>query len=137
MVIIVTGPDEVDSAEDTGRAKAAQAVQHGARLRKKLQRRLTRQALAEAKAIKEQIHVLVYVAELVSCFYYEYNHRHYSIIRYNSVSIHIVSIEFAREAASVCNANALDNFSTGQIHRAVSWVAYSCARFCLGKIPSL
>lgn len=66
--------DEVTSAEgegdggacEGGRACAAQAVQHGARLRRKLQRRLTRQALAEAKAIKEQIHVLVYVAELVA-----------------------------------------------------------------------
>ncbi|XP_059054642.1 lipid storage droplets surface-binding protein 1 isoform X2 [Achroia grisella] len=51
---------------ESGRARAAQAVQHGARLRRKLQRRLTRQALAEAKAIKEQIHVLVYVAELIA-----------------------------------------------------------------------
>lgn len=67
MVIIVTSADAVDGANsDSGRAKAAQAVQHGARLKRKLQRRLTRQALAEAKAIKEQIHVLVYVAELVS-----------------------------------------------------------------------
>ncbi|XP_048489549.1 lipid storage droplets surface-binding protein 1 isoform X3 [Plutella xylostella] len=61
----VSGPDEADGG-DGGRARAAQAVQHGARLRRKLQRRLTRQALAEAKAIKEQIHVLVYVAELVA-----------------------------------------------------------------------
>ncbi|XP_061385362.1 lipid storage droplets surface-binding protein 1 isoform X4 [Danaus plexippus] len=57
---------EVDDNEESGRARAAQAVQHGARLSRKLQRRLTRQALAEAKAIKEQIHVLVYVAELVA-----------------------------------------------------------------------
>ncbi|KAF9820690.1 hypothetical protein SFRURICE_006712 [Spodoptera frugiperda] len=63
VVIIVTSADEVDGG-DSGRARAAQAVQHGARLGRKLQRRLTRQALAEAKAIKEQIHVLVYVAEL-------------------------------------------------------------------------
>ncbi|CAH0673830.1 unnamed protein product [Spodoptera exigua] len=61
----VTSADAVDSG-DSGRARAAQAVQHGARLGRKLQRRLTRQALAEAKAIKEQIHVLVYVAELVA-----------------------------------------------------------------------
>ncbi|XP_053605513.1 lipid storage droplets surface-binding protein 1 isoform X6 [Plodia interpunctella] len=61
----VTGP-EADVEGESGRARAAQAVQHGARLRRKLQRRLTRQALAEAKAIKEQIHVLVYVAELVA-----------------------------------------------------------------------
>ncbi|XP_053605510.1 lipid storage droplets surface-binding protein 1 isoform X4 [Plodia interpunctella] len=65
VVIIVTGP-EADVEGESGRARAAQAVQHGARLRRKLQRRLTRQALAEAKAIKEQIHVLVYVAELVA-----------------------------------------------------------------------
>ncbi|XP_045767317.1 lipid storage droplets surface-binding protein 1 isoform X4 [Maniola jurtina] len=62
----VTGADVVDSKDESGRARAAQAVEHGVRLRKKLQRRLTRQALAEAKAIKEQIHVLVYVAELVA-----------------------------------------------------------------------
>ncbi|XP_047531552.1 lipid storage droplets surface-binding protein 1 isoform X8 [Vanessa atalanta] len=61
----VTSAEAADNA-DTGRARAAQAVQHGARLKRKLQRRLTRQALAEAKAIKEQIHVLVYVAELVA-----------------------------------------------------------------------
>lgn len=66
MVIIVTNADAVDSGDESGRARAAQAVQHGARLKRKLQRRLTRQALAEAKAIKEQIHVLAYVAELVS-----------------------------------------------------------------------
>ncbi|CAB3235266.1 unnamed protein product [Arctia plantaginis] len=55
-----------DGGAEGGRARAAQAVQHGARLRRKLQRRLTRQAIAEAKAIKEQIHVLAYVAELVA-----------------------------------------------------------------------
>ncbi|XP_072929383.1 lipid storage droplets surface-binding protein 1 isoform X2 [Epargyreus clarus] len=63
----VTSADGADGAEgESGRARAAQAVQRGARLRRKLQRRLTRQALAEAKAIKEQIHVLVYVAELIA-----------------------------------------------------------------------
>ncbi|XP_046967406.1 lipid storage droplets surface-binding protein 1 isoform X4 [Vanessa cardui] len=62
---LVTSAEAAENA-DTGRARAAQAVQHGARLKRKLQRRLTRQALAEAKAIKEQIHVLVYVAELVA-----------------------------------------------------------------------
>ncbi|XP_046967407.1 lipid storage droplets surface-binding protein 1 isoform X5 [Vanessa cardui] len=65
VAIIVTSAEAAENA-DTGRARAAQAVQHGARLKRKLQRRLTRQALAEAKAIKEQIHVLVYVAELVA-----------------------------------------------------------------------
>ncbi|KAL0881382.1 hypothetical protein ABMA27_001254 [Loxostege sticticalis] len=65
VVIVVTNAEEAGGGEG-GRACAAQAVQHGARLRRKLQRRLTRQALAEAKAIKEQIHVLVYVAELVA-----------------------------------------------------------------------
>lgn len=70
-MIVVSTPDEVDSGADaSGRAKAALAVQHGARLRKKLQRRLTRQALAEAKAIKEQINVLVYVAELVRMMFH-------------------------------------------------------------------
>ncbi|CAH2085835.1 unnamed protein product [Euphydryas editha] len=64
VAIIVTSADAVDGSE-SGRARAAQAVEHGARLKRKLQRRLTRQALAEAKAIKEQINVLVYVAELV------------------------------------------------------------------------
>ncbi|KAJ2947295.1 hypothetical protein O0L34_g17011 [Tuta absoluta] len=63
----VTSADAVDGASgDSGRAKAVQAVQHGARFKRKLQRRLTRQALAEAKAIREQIHVLVYVMELVA-----------------------------------------------------------------------
>ncbi|XP_072929387.1 lipid storage droplets surface-binding protein 1 isoform X5 [Epargyreus clarus] len=67
VLIIVTSADGADGAEgESGRARAAQAVQRGARLRRKLQRRLTRQALAEAKAIKEQIHVLVYVAELIA-----------------------------------------------------------------------
>ncbi|CAG4933752.1 unnamed protein product [Parnassius apollo] len=70
VVIIVTSADGCDesdgAAEESGRACAAHAVQKGARLRRKLQRRLTRQALAEAKAIKEQIHVLAYVAELIA-----------------------------------------------------------------------
>lgn len=57
---------EAAESGDSGRARAAQTVQHGARFGRKLQRRLTRQALAEAKAIKEQIHVLAYVAELVA-----------------------------------------------------------------------
>ncbi|XP_059054641.1 lipid storage droplets surface-binding protein 1 isoform X1 [Achroia grisella] len=68
VVIVVSAPsvDGEGPEGESGRARAAQAVQHGARLRRKLQRRLTRQALAEAKAIKEQIHVLVYVAELIA-----------------------------------------------------------------------
>ncbi|XP_047025670.1 lipid storage droplets surface-binding protein 1 isoform X2 [Helicoverpa armigera] len=61
----VTSAEAAESG-DSGRARAAQTVQHGARFGRKLQRRLTRQALAEAKAIKEQIHVLAYVAELVA-----------------------------------------------------------------------
>ncbi|KAL4703215.1 hypothetical protein ACJJTC_004891, partial [Scirpophaga incertulas] len=65
VVIIVTSAEGEETGEG-GRARAAHAVQHGARLRRKLQRRLTRQALAEAKAIREQIHVLAYVAELVA-----------------------------------------------------------------------
>lgn len=49
--------------------KALQTIQHVDRFSRKLQRRLTRRTLAEAKALKEQgteaIHVLIYVAELV------------------------------------------------------------------------
>ncbi|XP_050677824.1 lipid storage droplets surface-binding protein 1 isoform X2 [Leptidea sinapis] len=62
---IIVAAAEVDCKDGSGRARAAHTVQHGARLGRKLQRRLTRQMLAEAKAIKEQINVLVYVAELV------------------------------------------------------------------------
>lgn len=50
--------------------KAMQTIQHVDRFSRKLQRRLTRRTLAEAKALKEHsaeaIHVLIYVAELVS-----------------------------------------------------------------------
>ena len=51
-------------------SKTARTIKHGARFSRKLQRRLTRRTLAEAKALKEQgtecIAVLLYVAELVS-----------------------------------------------------------------------
>lgn len=86
MVIIVTSADAVDGANgDSGRAKAAQAVQHGARLKRKLQRRLTRQALAEAKAIKEQIHVLAYVAELVSKDFLLLRSFHFRYLKFYSL----------------------------------------------------
>lgn len=49
--------------------KALQTFQHVDRFSRKLQRRLTRRTLAEAKALKEHgaeaIHVLIYVVELV------------------------------------------------------------------------
>ena len=51
-------------------SKTARTIKHGARFSRKLQRRITRRTLAEARALKEQgtecIHVLLYVAELVS-----------------------------------------------------------------------
>ncbi|XP_046477351.1 lipid storage droplets surface-binding protein 1 isoform X2 [Neodiprion pinetum] len=53
-----------------GVSKTARTIHHGARFSRKLQRRLTRRTLAEARALKEQgtecIHVLLYVAELVA-----------------------------------------------------------------------
>lgn len=49
--------------------KTLETINHVNRFSRKLQRRLTRRTLAEAKALKDQgaeaIHVLVYVAELV------------------------------------------------------------------------
>ncbi|XP_046741040.1 lipid storage droplets surface-binding protein 1-like isoform X2 [Diprion similis] len=53
-----------------GVSKTARTIHHGARFSRKLQRRLTRRTLAEARALKEQgtecIHVLLYVAELIA-----------------------------------------------------------------------
>jgi len=50
-------------------SKTTRAIKHGARFSRKLQKRLTRRTLAEARALKEQgtecIHVLLYVIELV------------------------------------------------------------------------
>lgn len=52
--------------------KAVKTLHHVDRLSRKLKRRITRHAIAEAKALKKQskeaIHVMVYVAELVSFF---------------------------------------------------------------------
>ncbi|CAH2040186.1 unnamed protein product, partial [Iphiclides podalirius] len=62
----VTSAESEEALVVGGAGAGVQAVQRSARLGRKLQRRLTRQALAEAKAIKEQIHVLVYVAELIA-----------------------------------------------------------------------
>lgn len=49
--------------------KTTRTIKHGARFSRKLQKRLTRRTLAEARALKEQgtecIHVLLYVVELV------------------------------------------------------------------------
>ncbi|KAF7995351.1 hypothetical protein HCN44_006458 [Aphidius gifuensis] len=51
-------------------SKAKRTIKHGARFSRKLQRRLTRRTLAEARALKEQgtecIHVLLYVVELIA-----------------------------------------------------------------------
>lgn len=50
-------------------SKTKRTIKHGARFSRKLQRRLTRRTLVEARALKEQgtecIHVLLYVIELV------------------------------------------------------------------------
>ncbi|XP_043281753.1 lipid storage droplets surface-binding protein 1 isoform X2 [Venturia canescens] len=61
-------------AEDAGPietvSKTARTIKHGARFSRKLQRRITRRTLAEARALKEQgtecIHVLLYVVELIA-----------------------------------------------------------------------
>lgn len=71
ILILVIVFLEVDSKFVEGPSgKAIQTIQHVNRLSRKMQRRLTRRTLMEAKALKnrsaETIHVLVYVAELVS-----------------------------------------------------------------------
>ncbi|XP_076682442.1 lipid storage droplet-1 isoform X2 [Andrena cerasifolii] len=51
-------------------SKTTRTMKHGARFSRKLQKRLTKRTLAEARALKDQgtecIHVLLYVAELVA-----------------------------------------------------------------------
>lgn len=62
---------EVDHNDDRNgpAGKAIYTMHHVGRFSGKLQRRLTKRTLIEAKALKEQsaeaIHVLIYVAELV------------------------------------------------------------------------
>ncbi|XP_011136931.1 lipid storage droplets surface-binding protein 1 [Harpegnathos saltator] len=60
--------DEVSPAEPT--SKTTRTIKHGARFSRKLQKRLTRRTLAEARALKEQgtecIHVLLYAIELLA-----------------------------------------------------------------------
>lgn len=63
--------DEVQVPADSGKiSKATRTIKHGARLSRKLQKRLTRRTLAEARALKQQgtecIHVLLYVVELLA-----------------------------------------------------------------------
>ncbi|XP_033213886.1 uncharacterized protein LOC117170954 [Belonocnema kinseyi] len=61
---------EVDANPVEETSKTVRTIKHGARFSRKLQRRLTRRTMAEAKALKEQgtecIAVLLYVAELVA-----------------------------------------------------------------------
>lgn len=61
---------EVDANPVGTSSKTVRTIKHGARFSRKLQRRLTRRTLLEAKALKEQgtecIAVLLYVAELVA-----------------------------------------------------------------------
>ncbi|XP_012257859.2 lipid storage droplets surface-binding protein 1-like [Athalia rosae] len=71
-------PDPTDKATDVnsdpnpteGVSKTARTIHHGARFSRKLQRRLTRRTVAEARALKEQgtecIHVLLYVVEIIA-----------------------------------------------------------------------
>ncbi|XP_011691452.1 PREDICTED: lipid storage droplets surface-binding protein 1 isoform X2 [Wasmannia auropunctata] len=63
-----TDKDESNSTEST--SKTTRTIKHGARFSRKLQKRLTRRTLAEARALKEQgtecIHVLLYVVELIA-----------------------------------------------------------------------
>lgn len=65
---VTDGIDEVASPESVSKTK--RTINHGARLSRKLQKRLTRRTLAEARALKEQgtecIHILLYVIELLA-----------------------------------------------------------------------
>ncbi|XP_011497754.1 PREDICTED: lipid storage droplets surface-binding protein 1 [Ceratosolen solmsi marchali] len=65
--IAETCTDSINADETSN--KAVGTIEKGARFSRKLQRRLTRRTLAEARALKEQgtecIHVLLYVAELI------------------------------------------------------------------------
>lgn len=58
---------ETDTSEPI--SKTTRTFKHGARFSRKLQKRLTRRTLAEARALKEQgtecMHVLLYLVELV------------------------------------------------------------------------
>ncbi|XP_032669089.1 lipid storage droplets surface-binding protein 1 isoform X2 [Odontomachus brunneus] len=60
--------NEINPAEPA--SKTTRTIKHGARFSRKLQKRLTRRTLAEARALKEQgtecIHVLLYVIELLA-----------------------------------------------------------------------
>ncbi|KAI4503469.1 hypothetical protein M0802_001691 [Mischocyttarus mexicanus] len=60
--------DEVDSKQAV--SKTTRTIQHGTRFSRKLQTRLTRRTLAEARALKEQgtecIHVFLYIIELIA-----------------------------------------------------------------------
>nr|XP_012222218.1 PREDICTED: lipid storage droplets surface-binding protein 1 [Linepithema humile] len=63
-----TKADEVNFVEPVSKTK--RTIKHGARFSRKLQKRLTRRTLVEARALKEQgtecIHVLLYVIELIA-----------------------------------------------------------------------
>lgn len=67
--MIVSESGEVDDSVDGPAGKAIHTIHHVGKFSGKLQRRLTKRTLLEAKALKEQsaeaIHVLIYVAELV------------------------------------------------------------------------
>ncbi|XP_012167204.1 lipid storage droplets surface-binding protein 1 isoform X1 [Bombus affinis] len=59
-----------DSSPSEPVSKTTRTIKHGARLSRKLQKRLTRRTLAEARALKEQgtecIHILLYIVELLA-----------------------------------------------------------------------
>ncbi|KAK9294212.1 hypothetical protein QLX08_011103 [Tetragonisca angustula] len=65
---VTDGVDDVSSSEAVSKTK--RTIKRGARLSKKLQHRLTRRTLAEARALKDQgtecIHILLYVVELLA-----------------------------------------------------------------------
>ncbi|XP_012528901.2 lipid storage droplets surface-binding protein 1 isoform X1 [Monomorium pharaonis] len=60
--------EEINPTENI--SKTSRTIKHGARFSRKLQKRLTRRTLAEARALKEQgtecIHILLYVVELIA-----------------------------------------------------------------------
>lgn len=72
MFLIIPACTDSAKSDETG-SKAVRTIEHGARFSRKLQRRLTRRTLAEARALKEQgtecIHVLLYVVELVMAMF--------------------------------------------------------------------
>ncbi|XP_025074438.1 lipid storage droplets surface-binding protein 1 [Pogonomyrmex barbatus] len=63
-----TDKEEANPVESV--SKTTRTIKHGARFSRKLQKRLTRRTLVEARALKQQgtecIHVLLYIVELVS-----------------------------------------------------------------------